>query len=769
MTRRAALYARLLAWSGLLVAACAISWSRVDRAQPVDTDLLHLLPAQQQSPLLSAATERTQNAFLRELLLVVSGEDAERARHAAESARHALQDGGLETQQAGGDVQKLFALYAQHHFALLTPDDAARLQRDPVSAFAAEVAGQLANPAGMLADEGSDPGGYLARYASALPQPYPGFLPDGELLSMQKDGWTYFLVRAVQTDSVFGEQGVQRSLRALDAARAAIDSACADCRLQVTGAALFADAARRESQREIFWLTTVSTLFIMVLIALVFSSLRPHLLGFLCIAASVLFACAGVIACFGQIHLLTFVGGTTLLGIAIDYAFLYFAAYWFGERPPQEVPVTVLPGLTLGLITALIGFSFLLLSGFPALTQIAVFSDAGLLGAYATVMLLFPLLLQKKPKRPWRPVFGWPQAWVDRACWPNRWRVLLPLLLLAACIPGWWWLQSGDDVLELQHFPPALLKTDADVRELLKQIEPPGFFLIQGHTLDETLAQEQRLFEALRKGYPDATPLGLSDFLPSQERQQANLDTWNRLFAQRAPLKQALTHLGLPANFSRQMEDIWDKSARTPLTAGELLKAEPDLQQFVFKDSDGTALIATVDLPASQVPALETLAGRLGGVSFVAPLERLAARFQDIRWRAAWLVVAGYVLISLLMLWRYGRRDALRMLYPPLLALGVTLGVLGWLHEPLNIFVIVALILVLGLGRDYTVFLKESHGNERGTALAVGLSALATLCSFGLLVFSHIPALHAFGLTALIGILVSYISAPLSLPPRERP
>ena len=149
----------------------------------------------------------------------------------------------------------------------------------------------------------------------------------------------------------------------------------------------------------------------------------------------------------------------------------------------------------------------------------------------------------------------------------------------------------------------------------------------------------------------------------------------------------------------------------------------------------------------------------------MAPLTRIADTFHRIRVRTSWLVIIGYLFISALLVWRYGRREALRMLYPPLLALGVTLGALGWLNVPVNIFVVVALILILGLGRDYAVFLREGSAHLQSSALAVTLSALTTLCSFGLLALSQIPALHAFGLATLIGILASYLSAPLSLPP----
>ena len=214
------------------------------------------------------------------------------------------------------------------------------------------------------------------------------------------------------------------------------------------------------------------------------------------------------------------------------------------------------------------------------------------------------------------------------------------------------------------------------------------------------------------------------------------------------------------------MRASWRGAERSPLSADALFTAAPDFKRFVIPTDEGVALLSTVtgkrDIDAA---VLAEAAAAVPGVSFENPLARIAATFHRIRVRTTWLVVIGYLLISTLLVWRYGRREAARMLYPPLLAMGVTLGALGWFGSPVNLFVVVALILILGLGRDYTVFLREGGATRRSPALAVTLSALTMLCSFGLLALSQIPALHTFGLATLVGILASYVSAPLSLPP----
>ncbi|MGH8370949.1 MAG: hypothetical protein ACRESC_08195, partial [Gammaproteobacteria bacterium] len=384
--------------------------------------------------------------------------------------------------------------------------------------------------------------------------PYPEFLPDGAFLSAVHDGQRYFLLSMELSGAAFGKQGSSLAASAMHDAQVAVQKTCAACRFEATGAPLFADIARREAQHETVWLSLVSTLLIMLLIAYAFRSLAPHALGFLQLFASLLAATAAVIACFGSIQILTLVFGTTLLGIAIDYAFLYFAEYWFGDSTPHEVMRKIRPGLFMGLATGVVAFAFLLLAGFPALTQIAIFSVAGLLEAGLVVVLIFPVTLTRTPEVAAHPAIHWPQRFIQRACRVSRWRYALPALALLLSIPGWLRLQASDDVRELQHFPPQLMQTDAHIRSILGQIPPPGFFLIEAPDLEQALNREETLFAAISKTLPGSNSLGLSRFLPSASRQRASLAAWDQVFARPDALRSAFTRFGLPAQLATHID-----------------------------------------------------------------------------------------------------------------------------------------------------------------------------------------------------------------------
>ena len=769
MNTRLAVAARCLLWLASLGVLCGFAWSRLDPQRIINTDVLSALPAPRASEALNAATDRSRDTFINELLVLVSGADTPVTHQAALAARKALLAAGLQAEDTGQTLPALLKIYQAHHFALLDTAQAAHLIQGGTRTLANDVAATLASPASLVGSFDQDPGGYLSRFLSQLPRPYRHFLPDGPFLSALRGGQRDYLLRMQVGGSGFSQQGAALAVRAIAAAQIAVRQACKYCTLAATGAPLFADAARHEAQREALWLTLASTVLIMLLIAYVFRSFAPHVLAGLQLVASILAASSAVIAVFGSIQILTLVFGTTLLGIVIDYAFLYFAEYWFGDSAPPLVWRRVRPGLIMGLLTGVTAFAFLLLADFPVLTQIALFSIAGLAEAALMVALIFPLALKSPARVGVHPAVLWPQRLILAGCRASHWRYWVPALVLLLCIPGWLRLRTSDDVRELQHLPSKLLQTDAQLRKVLDQTLPPGFFLIDGASLQQALERETALFAQLRAKLPAAAPLGLSRFLPSEAQQQASLAAWNSVLASPPRLRAAFTQLGLPAALADRIETDWRATPHRALNATRLFSAAPELRYFVVPTGHGVALLATVTSGDSlDVPVLEQSATSTPGTEFVEPLARINDTFHRIRVRATWLVIIGYVLIGALLLWRYGRREALRMLYPPLLALGVTLGALGWLGEPVNIFVVVALILILGLGRDYSVFLREGGAQRRSPALAVTLSAITMLASFGLLAISRIPALHAFGLATLIGILASYLSAPLSLPPTPR-
>jgi predicted exporter len=102
---------------------------------------------------------------------------------------------------------------------------------------------------------------------------------------------------------------------------------------------------------------------------------------------------------------------------------------------------------------------------------------------------------------------------------------------------------------------------------------------------------------------------------------------------------------------------------------------------------------------------------------------------------------------------------------PPILcAVVVVAAILNLSGESFSLFHVLTLLLVMGLGLDYSLFFNRSEGTEAErakTAFGLLVCSATTILVFGVLAFSKIPILHAIGATAACGSFCSLLFARL--------
>jgi predicted exporter len=87
----------------------------------------------------------------------------------------------------------------------------------------------------------------------------------------------------------------------------------------------------------------------------------------------------------------------------------------------------------------------------------------------------------------------------------------------------------------------------------------------------------------------------------------------------------------------------------------------------------------------------------------------------------------------------------------------VSLAAIGYTATLFNVFNVMALLLILGVGIDYALFYERAEAaGQATTALAISMAAATTLLAFGLLIFSGNPVVRAFGTTLAPGVLAAY-------------
>ena len=799
---------RALVWLVLASALAAVAGVQFARGFPLQSNLLALLPQTERNPVAEQVVGRLADTAAKRVFFLIGPRAGAASKVDTAAAVPAALGFAAQLRQSRAfdrvvaeippfDAGQLARFYLPHRFGLLgradraasdaaPPDLGARLQRKLYSPF------QI-GPGYALAD---DPFGFADSWLADLPLKTLRLETLDHLL-VARDGETLWVVVSAELpgsayesayEAAYDNAVQDRVLAAIDGAEAALRKDYPDLELLRVGTVFYAAAARQGAEREFDLIGTGSLIGMLLLLYLVFRSLRPLALGLVSVGCGVAAAATLTVAVYGELHLITLVFGASLIGEAIDYAIQYFAAH-LGAGDDWE-PVgglrRIAPGLLMALTTSALGYATMLLAPFPALAQIALFALAGLAAACATVFLLLPLFLRSPSRRDARSAVAWPRrflvAW--RAKVGRRACLLLAALLLAVSFPGWLRLSANDDVRLLIARPPALLAQEERIRELTGFGNGSQFFLIEGRTAEELLRREEALDDRLAAlagpGEQDAVDAysGVAAFVPSAQRQQQNRERWRQaVFADAAGLRQTLTEASLRDDIADRLIDDFKGSGERLLDVDDWLASPlsaPFRHLWVGRESLGAGelrgsgeagtLAAVVQLSGVRdVVRLAQAAEGLPGVTFVDKAGSVSRLFGEYRrWGALWLLGALVLVYGVLGL-RYGRAQAGFMLLPTVLSIAVVLGAFGYLGTPLTLFNLMGFMLVLGVGVNYAIFLREGGVDAAATLAGVLLSAGTTLLSFGLLAFSSMPALSGFGLTLLLGILVSVLLAPMVL------
>lgn len=757
----------------LVVAVLALTGWQWHRGAPLSADLMTLVPGAIQDPLVQRAEQRMQEPLNREMLVLVGHPRREQAIALAQHLGEQWQASGLFEKvqwSVQSDLQAVRAQLLQGRLAMLSRADRKVLIDDP-QAFVEQRVQSLYDPftGFSLVPSQDDWLGLSGRIQNSQPRPASVQLDtaSGALLA-GADGQFWVLLRARTQGNAFDLQLPLQVAALLDNSRRQASQEGAQ--LLAASGLLYAANGQRQASQEITWVGGGATLGILLLLLLAFRRLRV-LLAFVPVLVGMLFGAAACIALFGQMHVMTLVLGSSLIGVAVDYPLHYLSKSW-SLRPWHAWPALrlTLPGLSLSLITSCIGYLALAFTPFPALTQIAAFSAAGLLGAYLSAVCLLPALLKGTALQPAQ----WP---LTVAQWLMDLRskllarvpspVLLALLTLF-CIAGLWQLDSRNDIRQWINSSPQLLAEAQAVARITGYQPTSQFYLVragdQSQLLDRLQTLGTRLDQLIEadklKGY-----MALSQLLASPAEQQQLRDALGKLPGHWQPL----LALGVP--HSALQAELSQLQAQPALDIDQVLSGplgEP--WRPLWLGTDGHAVAAIVSLQGLNDPALlQQQANGLEGVQRVDRLGDLNRVFAATQVSAAELKLLSCALIVVLLILPFGMSGALRIVALPLLAALCSLASLGWLGQPLTLFSLFGLLLVTAISVDYAILMHEQIGGAAVSLLGTLLAATTTWLSFGLLAVSSTPAVSNFGLAVSLGLVFSFILAPWAATRHKEP
>ena len=756
------------------VLACAVITFRTEYS----TDLAAFLP-QSPTPAQQILVDELREGVVSRILLIgIEGAEEDRMAMLSSALAERLGRSELFAYSSNGadDGFEAELEFLRRHRYLLSPAiapghfDAAQLR-----VSLQRQLDLLNSPAGMMVSQwiAGDPTGETLRLLEGLRQESGSQKRGGVWFSA--DGTRAMLLaqtRAAGFD-IDAQEHAQAGVRAAFA-EVAREQSANGARLLITGPGVFAVQSRESIKRDATRFSLLATVLVGAIMLLVYRRPRILLLTMLPVASGALAGIAAVSLGFGAVHGVTLGFGATLIGEAVDYAMYVFTNSGESSSPKQTL-ARIWPMLRLGMLTSVCGFAALLFSGFPGLAQLGLFSIAGLITAAGVTRWVLPELA---PARYTVRAAEWLGPLLAR-CVGHASTLRVPLAVVLVATAAWVWLQGGqpwdDELASLSPVPAEAQRLDAGMRRDLGAPDVGPLIVIRGESEQQVLEAAERIGESLAglkrdgglEGF-DSPALLLPSAAVQRARQQAIPD------ARTLERNLARATQGLPFRadaFGPFIDEAQQAKQAVPLTRSDFdatalaLKLDALLARRHGEWFAMMPLRGLADATALRAKLAENSGERVILLDLKRETDALYKGYRD---RASTFAAAGVAAIIVLLL--IALRSPARVwdvLAPLAAAVLVTVAILLAVSTKLNLFHLVALLLVVGVGSNYSLFFERGSAPATDSAdsgriyTSVFLCNVSTVIGFGVLGFASTPVLRSIGGTVAIGALLSLVFAAI--------
>lgn len=533
--------------------------------------------------------------------------------------------------------------------------------------------------------------------------------------------------------------------------------------LEMAGPGVMAVETRATIEQVVTRLSVFMTILLFLVFAIAYRSLRLLLLAGIPLLSAVVVALAVTQAIYHEVHGIVLAFGITLLGVCLDYPLHLFSHMREGEQASFSLN-RIWPTLFLSGVSSVLAYLALLGSGFDGLSQLAVFAASGLAVALAVTRYILPYCVSPDRVKP--------RLWTVKVSLSSRQKTVLAILLL--CLPVLIIMQTDvfweSSIDAISPIPESARASDRDLRHDLDLPEVSHVFIKTGENIETVLQASEdltkQLFELREMGIITGV-WSPSNILPSaqQQRQRQKLLPTKQQLSEN--LDEALHDLPFkPAAFAPWIDSVVNSRDLVPLDYDSIITTPlaDALRQGLFKH-DGlwvsTLRISGVQSNDELNDWLDLHPGvKESYVEIKQATEHLLIEYRHSTFNRFLGVVM--LLVVIILLWSRDIKSTIWILLP------VCIGILSGIAFPLlygtaiNVFHLLALLLVLGMGLDYSLFFNRKNGDElerKQQVHAISISALTTSAAFSVLAFSSVPVMVAMGQTVATGVFICFISA----------
>jgi len=592
-----------------------------------------------------------------------------------------------------------------------------------------------------------------------------------DILAAEKDGIWHVMLRMTLAPGAVSLQADRNIIKRIYNYASVIKESDSQIKFYFSGVPFHSYESSSGAQSEISIISTVTLLLILLLFLFTFKSVTPVLSSVTAILISLCMAASASLLIFREIHIITFVFGTTLIGTCVDYS-VHFFAHWKNKlniKNGTEIRSHIIKNITMSFISTQICFIVFFLASFPILKQFAVFSLTGLLSSYLTFFCIYP-----KIKVPQREKNITPATrenllfklipFQDRAVLLlKKSRIIfLPLyifIIITLLVFNISNVKIENNLSSLYTMSDNLLESEIKTAQILDYGSSGWYFIVSGSSQQETLENEERFLIRLREEIFNRnleTFLAATIFTPSVKTQEKTYKAMEALL----PLAASqFEYFGFPPEYAETFKD--DFTASNVFCFPENAPSQIGVSNLWIGKQGGSYYSCVMPIKPKNEEIFKSIADEFNYVHYINKAKDISRDMDTLTKTMLLLFLGAFIIISVIIFFIFPLKDSIKICSIPVLLALSALAVLAANKISIGFFSVVALVLVFGLSLDYIFFMtgKQTKEEKKITLLGVVLSFLTTMFSFGALSFSGFMPVHLFGLTVCAGLGAAFICA----------
>lgn len=774
-----------LLFHGIVALAFLVSFSI--RGASVDGDLFHMLPASTLGAAMGKADEKLSDTTAKNVFVLVGHEDFSKAKETAETAFSSLEGSdnftSLSLYAGANSIDEIEEFVSQYRYLLLSDDSIALLssengaeefaQNSLASAYGSLTLTSLSHldEDPFLLDETN-----TANYLLTAQEASTRLSPKDGVLATEYEGMWYVMIRGTLS-SKGAAIGSQKN------GIAEIYNACNPLetdgiRFVYSGSAFHSHKSSNEAIKEIGRISTLSLSIVVIMLILVFRTALPLFASVISIFISIGTAYLATMLIYGEIHILTLIIGTSLIGSCIDYSLHYFVN-WKAHtilKTTAEIRQHLFKGLFLSMLSTEICYCLLIFAPFSILRQMGVFSSIGILSSFLTTICIYPLFpLPKQEKR----VLGFlSRKTLSRPQKTPRFNRSLVFSIALIVIFGLV-IAINHKNLKIENNMYKLytmegrVKEDSELCTKITGYHPESWFIVYGETEEELLQNEEKICSSLDKiqerGY-----LATSKFIPSLKKQEESAQASKNLIPL-APEQFAM--LGFEESEYENFASNFDTALSKRLLPSEIENLPSSLNSITdmlwLGKIDGKFYSIVLPVRISDENAYQKIADENGSAYYENKMKDLGLGLDRLTRLAMMLFFIAYFIIMVVLKRFYTWRQTAKIASLPLMCILLITSSFVVIGQSIEFFSLTGVILVFGLGLDYIIYMIENMKRAKTQQteeemqfsklepFAIKLSFVTTVISFGALAFSTFVPVHTLGLTITLGLIAAFVCTML--------